>query len=60
MLLERGHVAHDALVQEMRHAPLERLLDVRAGNVDQVTQVFEDGSGKVRGLRNVGVDTRIS
>ena len=39
MLFERGHAEENAFVRKMRHPPLQRFLDLRAGLVRQRAKV---------------------
>ena len=59
MFLERGHPAHDAIVIEVRHAPLDRLLNVGAAGVNNRSEMLQDRPGKRRRFFNIGVDPRI-
>ena len=60
MLLERGHAAQEALVEEVGAAPLHRLFDVRAGRMHDLAEMLEDRPGEFRELRDVGVDPGVS
>jgi hypothetical protein len=57
MLVESGHVAEDgAFVFEEGAAPLDGLVDARAGFVDELADVLEDGLREGLRLVDVGVD----
>src|SRR5271157_234559 len=60
MLLERGHIANHSLVQEVRKAPLHGLFHIRAGLVNDLSEMREDRPGELRGPCDVGVDTIVA
>ena len=59
MLLERGHVAQQAFIKEMRKTPFDGLLDIRAGCMKLLAQGEEDRLGERGGLRDIGINARI-
>src|SRR5205809_8109501 len=59
MLFERSHAAHDPFMQEKRHAPFHSFLNVRAGGMNQFSNVLQDWFGEVSGLGNIGIDPRV-
>src|SRR5688572_18980202 len=56
MLLERGHAGEHALVLEVRHAPLDRLFDLRAALVHRLADARQDRARERRSLCDIGVD----
>src|SRR5262249_8061321 len=59
VLLERRHAAQNALVHEVRKAPLHGLFHIRARGVDELADVGQDRFGEVSGLGNIGINARI-
>src|SRR5271163_4674682 len=60
MLFKTGHIAKQpTAVFEERHAPFDRFSRRRAGLVDELAQMLEDGPGKPGTFRNIGVDAWI-
>src|SRR5262249_40432366 len=60
MLLECSHAAHHALVQEVRRAPLQGLLDLRTGGVHDLANVLENGLGEIGRPGDIRVDAGVS
>jgi hypothetical protein len=57
--LEGGEVAEDSLVAGTGELPFDCLFDVRAGSVDELTNVLKDWFGEIGGLFNIGVHPRV-
>jgi hypothetical protein len=60
VVFERGHTAKNSLVHEMGEAPLHSLFDLGASEMGQLSNVTEDRLGKVSGLFDVPIDTRVT
>ena len=59
MLFECRHAADDPLVFEMWHLPFDGFLSFRAGGMDELADMVEDGLRKVRRLGDVSVHARV-
>jgi hypothetical protein len=60
MLLKCSHVPKNHAAQlEERHAPFDRLFNIRAGLVGKLTNVRQDRLRERLRLRNIGVNLRI-
>src|SRR5438876_2079662 len=60
MVLKGGHATEHSLVHKMGATPLERLLDLRTGGMNEGAKVAEDWFGKIRRVGDIGVDSRVS
>ena len=49
-MLEGSHAAQNSFVHEMRHAPFHCFLNVRAGGMNQFSNVLQDWLGEVSDL----------
>jgi len=59
MRFESSEAAEHALVFEERAVPFDRLHDVGAALVKNFPNVFQDGSGEVRRIRDVSINSRV-
>jgi hypothetical protein len=59
-MLECRHAAEQPVVQEMRTAPFHGFVNIRAGGVDKLAEVVEDGLGKIGRAGDIRVHADVS
>jgi hypothetical protein len=59
MILEGSHAAQDAPVHEKRHAPFQGFLNLRAGGMNQFSDVLQDWFCEVSGPGNIDINPRV-
>src|SRR5271165_3969131 len=60
ILLERRHIAENAVVHEIWHTPFDRFLHLRARRMHQVAKMVQDRLRKIRRFADVRIHPRIS